>query len=105
MFGDCSKPVNLNDLESKLQDKVLSDEILLKLGEIIKETKDSNGLSFAELILGYKLKVSFEISEPKVKSNIEKFKVFSKNNLRVDNYLCYDERGIAYWSACENCDC
>lgn len=78
-FNECTSDVKVNDLEDlepKLQDRILLDNLSLKLSEIIKDATDSNGSSFGELISGFNLKISIRIGDDSIKPDHEPPKVF-----------------------------
>jgi hypothetical protein len=109
MLSDCATSGNLNDLEPKLQDDALLEDLILKLEEIIN-TKDVNGSSLIELTSGFKVKLSIEItkqeSRPIIDFTNEKPRTLLRfsSALKAERYLCL-KNGVQYWSLCEDCSC
>jgi hypothetical protein len=60
-FSENTGVVNFDDLESRLRDKVLLDELTSNLESLVKNSKDSNGSSFADLISEFDGKISIKI--------------------------------------------
>jgi hypothetical protein len=98
-FDECTKNINFDDLEPRLQDQALLDELSSKIGEIIKNSKDSNGSSFAELISGFNLKISIKIGDENIKPDCEPPKLFFARS--ASQCWCYpDANGDAYPCKC-----
>jgi hypothetical protein len=105
-FDKGSIIIDFDELESKLQNEVLVEELLLEFAKAINNAKDPNGSSFTELISGFDLKISIKISELNTKSNLEKPRgktFFARNAIRLKECLCRDPNtGKMYPCYCDD---
>jgi hypothetical protein len=104
-FSENTGVVNFDDLESRLRDKVLLDELTSNLESLVKNSKDSNGSSFADLISEFDGKISIKIiSNQIIKPDCEQHKSFFVRSTQKTELLaqcwCLD-KGRVVRCSCE----
>ena len=87
---------NFDELELKLQDEVLLKRLSSKLEEVVKNVKNSRDINFTELVSGFNLEVSIEISERSIKAEKppQSLQFFTKS-ASIKKCWVYDEEAGA----------